>query len=72
MNELMVVGSVNGKTGAVGLQCGVDSIKVDLCLTTIPLLRLFLDHFLQHSLGGDYGTAESEDFIVLDNDLQED
>jgi hypothetical protein len=57
MSELTINGTVNGKTGAVGLQCGVDAIKIELCLTTIPLLRLFLDHFLQHSLAGDYGTA---------------
>lgn len=57
MSELSILGSVNGKSGAVGVQCAVDTIKVELCLTTIPLLRLFLDHFLQHSLAGDYGTA---------------
>jgi hypothetical protein len=70
--EVVARATVDGRSGAVELECGIDAVKVELCLTTIPLLRLFLDHFMQHSLAGDYGSAEDESFIVLDNELQED
>jgi hypothetical protein len=35
-------------------------IKIDLCLATIPLIQLFMDHFIKHSLNGNYGGVEEE------------
>ena len=35
-------------------------IRVDLCLSTIPLIQIFIDHFVKHSLSGNYGGVEEE------------
>jgi hypothetical protein len=51
---------------------GIDSIKVDLCITTIPYLKLFLDHFINHSLNGNYGSDEESNFIILDDEPNDD
>ncbi len=48
-------------------------IKIDLCLATVPQIQLFLDHFIKHSLSGNYGGVEEEQFVVLnDEDSEED
>jgi hypothetical protein len=39
---------------------GIDMIKIDLCLATVPQIQLFLDHFIKHSLSGNYGGVEEE------------
>lgn len=69
MNELSLKLCHNARSNNLEIsECGIDMIRIDLCLSTIPLIQLFMDHFAKHSLSGNYGGVEEEEFVVLDDE----
>ena len=48
----------------------IDNIELNLCISTIPYLELFWQHFLKHNIQGDFGISENY-FEVLNEELEE-
>jgi hypothetical protein len=48
----------------------IDDIKLNLCVSSIPSLELFWEHFFKHSISGDFGIEENF-FEVLEEEIEE-
>lgn len=65
LNGLHLNVSSNLRSNISDIECQVDTLKVNMCLSTLPYFKLFLDHFLQHTLAGNFGYDEDNNFEIL-------
>jgi hypothetical protein len=68
VDSLSLRGQFNTRSSTGSVSCTVDSVAVSLCLSSLPLLTTFASHFLKHTIEGDYGMYDYEQFEVVEEE----